>query len=117
MQARLKMEISPADEDKGYMLLLFAGEFDKIGYSEIDTELEALIDSLSVPTLIFDFHQLNFINSEGIGYLMEVHSRLMKADKQLVIVGARAHIRDVFDAIGIGEIIRTFDKLSDFKAK
>lgn len=116
MQATLKMQISDPDAIKGYQVLTFIGEFDKIGYSEINDQLEKIVEDLHVPTLIFDFHELKFINSEGIGYLMEVHSRLMKADKQLVIVGSRDHIKDVFDAIGIAEIITTFDKLSDFKA-
>ena len=55
--------------------------------------------------LIFDFTNLKFINSEGIGYLMEVHSYLMKRDKKLIVVGANSYVKDVFDTIGIDEII------------
>ncbi len=117
MQAILTMQIREPDMIKGYQVIEFTGEFDKVGFSEVNEQLEEVMKAIPVPTLVFDFRHLKFINSEGIGFLMELHSQLMKSDKRLIIVGAKAHIKDVFDAIGIAEIITVLDKLEDYKTK
>ena len=65
--------------------------------------------------MVFDFKKLKFITSEGIGYLMEIHTHLIKNDLQLVLISANSHVKDVFDTIGIKEIIPLFDNITDFK--
>lgn len=64
--------------------------------------------------LLFDFTELQYINSEGIGYLMEIHAHLVQRDRELVVFGLNDHVKDVFQAIGIAEIIPIYGNLSDF---
>jgi len=114
MKAHLLMKIEDLEKDKKYQVIKLEGEFDKLGHSEIKDELEELIKTFGASTIIFDFKKLKFINSEGIGYLMEIHTHLVKDDKQLVIVELNSHVKDVFETIGLGEIIPIHKNLNDF---
>ena len=114
MKAQLSMSIEEIDKDKKYQVIKFEGEFDKPGHSAIRDELEELIKNFEGSSLIFDFKKLKFINSEGIGYLMEIHTHLVKDDKQLVIVYLNPHVKDVFETIGLAEIISIYKNLNEF---
>ncbi len=114
MKANLIVNIGEVNGDDRHQVFSFAGEFDKAGYSEVKENLNSAIEQFSLKHLVFDFSQLKFINSEGIGYLMEVHTHLVQRDMRLVVVGLNAHVKDVFEAIGMSEIISSFDNLDEF---
>ena len=115
MHATLQIEIG---EVKGKsQVIKFIGEFDKAGHSDIREVLDEAVKAFSGKTLVFDFGSLRFINSEGIGYLMEIHTHLVNRDKKLVIVGPTSHVEDVFKTIGISEIIDIYEDLESFKNK
>lgn len=115
MQTNLSITVENLDEDNE--VVKFDGEFDKAGHSEIGDKLDETVKEFTGKTLILDFTRLKFINSEGIGYLMEIHTHLIKLDKKLVIVGLNSHVKDVFQTIGINEIITIYDDLASFLKK
>lgn len=117
MNKNLSIKIGEMDGDKKYQVIVFTGEFDKAGQSEIKDDLDTLVKGFEGVSLVFDFDNLRFINSEGIGYLMEIHTHLMKKDKRLVLVGPHDHIKDVFETIGINEIIPIFEDVDSFLNK
>ncbi len=114
MDANLKISFSEIDKEKSLQVVVFDGEFDKAGFSEIKDKVTDFVKSFELKHLIFDFFNLKYINSEGIGYLMEVHTHLIQRDSKLVVVGLNAHVKDIFAAIGIAEIIPVFDSISDY---
>lgn len=114
MQKSLNITVMPLDADKRSQVVKFDGDFDKAGYGEVRDELNNTVKSFAGSFLVFDFSRLKFINSEGIGYLMEVHTHLVKQDKKLVIVGVNNHVKDVFETIGISEIISLYDNVEAF---
>jgi anti-anti-sigma factor len=117
MSKNLLLSIASEVGNDDYKVVKFSGEFDKAGYSEIKPNLDEVVQNFSAKNLIFDFGNLKFINSEGIGYLMEVHTHLMNRDKRLVIVDLNDHVKDIFTTIGISEIISVYDDLDSFLSK
>ncbi len=109
MNTTLEVKINTKTEN--YQVIKFIGEFDKAGYSAVKDALNAAVEAFDAKYLIFDFSGLKFINSEGIGYLMEVNGHLTKSDKKLSIIKANAHVMDVFSAIGLPEIIPVCDDI------
>lgn len=97
-----------------YQIVNFSGDFDKAGFAEIKAKISDFVMNFSLKTVIFDFSGLKFINSEGIGFLMEVHTHLVQRDRKLVVVGLNAHVKDVFNAIGIAEIVPSFDSVNEY---
>lgn len=114
MGPNLSIVIQDLDEKSNSQVVKFTGEFDKAGHIEIREELDKFVEGFSLKSMIFDFSELKFINSEGIGYLMEIHAHLVQRDRQLVIVGPNSHVNDVFKAIGLSEIIPLFNCVNDF---
>ena len=114
MQNTLSMTVGKLDEAKGAQEVKFSGEFDKAGYTAVREELNDLVKNFGGKSLVFNFSGLKFINSEGIGHLMEIHSFLGKSDKVLAIVGPNAHVKDVFGAVGMDQIMPVHESLSAF---
>lgn len=116
MQKHLSLSVEKLGES-GDMIVKFNGEFDKAGHEEIKEEIGKIVNDFKGGTLVFDLGELKFINSEGIGYFMEIHTHLVTAGKKLVLVGPNAHVADVFNAIGIMEIMPIFNTLNDYLNK
>ncbi|MBI2634825.1 STAS domain-containing protein [Candidatus Peregrinibacteria bacterium] len=114
MGPHLNIAIEPANSEKNYQIVKFAGEFDKAGHEEIRQKLEDCVQSATLKSLIFDVVELKFINSEGIGYLMELHAHLVKRGRELVLIGPNNHVADVFKTIGLTEVIKIFPNLDNF---
>jgi len=114
MKPSLNITIGDLNPDKKYQVIQFDGDFDKVGYEEVRETLNGSVKGFSGISLVFDFTNLKFINSEGIGYLVEVHAHLVKDNKKLIIVGPNDHVKDVFETIGINELIPIFTDLNAF---
>ena len=117
MKPNLTIDVKQPPKDKDYQVIVFNGEFDKAGHSEVKEELEKAIEDFSEKNLVFDFSGLKFINSEGIGYLMEIHTHLVQRGRKLVIVGVKPNVADVFKAIGIQEVVPIHKDLTTFLNK
>lgn len=56
----------------------------------------------------FDFAELEYISSAGLGVLLLVHKRLMRSGGALKLINVNKHLKDVFHYSG-------FDKLFDIE--
>lgn len=110
MNKNLKIDISIEGKTT---IAKFTGEFDKAGFSDVRGELLGLVSGFKGERLVFDFGRVRFINSEGIGFLMEAYSNLKDNGKQLVIVGANAHVMDVFQTIGLPDLVPLYKSMKD----
>ena len=110
----LSLSILPLDPKNQYQVIKFHGELDKAGLESIREKIDDIVDHFDGQYLAFDLSELDFINSEGIGYLTTIHSHLIKNNKNLVFIQAKPNVKDVFAVIGIFSIINYFDSLSDF---
>lgn len=115
MQPNLTINIGNITDD--YQVVTFNGEFDKAGYGGVKENLDKSVKEFPAKKLVFDFTNLKFINSEGIGYLMEIHTHLVKQDKKFIIIGLNQHVKDVFNAIGINNIVPIYNDLTEFLNK
>jgi anti-anti-sigma factor len=113
----LKMVIQPTDDAMEYQVIKLVGEMDKAGLPLVADKINAFIDKLPCKYCVFDFSDLNYINSEGIGFFMALHAHLVKEKKALVIISAKDHVKDVLIVIGILTIIEYHDTLEDFIKK
>lgn len=114
MKINLTIDFLEADKTKNLQVVTFNGDFDKVGFSDIKDKITDFVKAFELKSMIFDFTNLKYINSEGIGYLMEVHTHLIQRDHKLVIVGLNPNVKDVFSAIGIMEIVPVFATVEDY---
>lgn len=115
MNNQLTANLEPPNNSQNYCVVNFEGNFDKFGLEKVRENIEDLIEKCETPYLVFNFSQLNFINSESIGFLLTLHSRLIKKDKKLVLLQARSNVKDVLEVIGMFKIIPHYDSLAEFE--
>lgn len=112
----ITVDIKPKGFKKEYRLVGFIGSLDKAGLTEIRDQIEEVAEAVNDEQyLVFNFGQLEFINSESIGFLLMIHTRLVKKEKKLVIVDAVDHVKDVLEVIGMLKIIEYHPTLEDFE--
>lgn len=117
MSEKLKIDLKDFDSENNLQVVNLTGDFDKAGYNDVKADLNKMVKTFEGKTLVFDFGGVQFINSEGIGYLLEVNNFLAKKDKKFVIIGVSKYVDDIFQTIGIHDIVKIHDKLSDVTTK
>ena len=112
----IAIDIKPGGHHKDYRLISFIGNLDKAGLDEVRSQIEEIVESVNDENyLVFNFENLEFINSESIRFLLMLHTRLVKKEKKLVIVNAVDHVKDVLDVIGMLKIIDYYSNLDAFE--
>ncbi len=113
----LVLRVQPPDEKNIYQVVEFQGDMDKAGLEVVKERLETLATTFPCKYLVFDFSDLNYVNSEGIGFLIALHSHLVKLKKGLVFLSAKPHVKDVFYVIGILSIVEYYESMDSFLKK
>lgn len=108
------LEIVLHDEDERYTRVSFWGNLDSFGLSEKRKEIMGTVDAMSKKWLVFDFTDLSFLNSESIGFLMQVNENLMENGKNLVLINAKKNVLDVLQVIGLLETMSYYKDLEEF---
>ena len=112
----ITVDIKPQGFKKEYRLVSFIGSLDKAGLTEVRDQIEEVTEAVrDEQYLVFNFENLEFINSESIGFLLMIHTRFVKKDKKLVIVDAVDHVKDVLEVIGMLKIVEYHPTLEEFE--
>ncbi len=69
------------------------------------------VDS-SPDAAVFDFAELEYISSAGLGVLLVAHKRLMRSGGALKLINVNNHINDVFHYSGFDKLF-TIERSSD----
>ena len=115
MNTKLTADLETTATSQNYCVVNFEGNYDKFGLEQVKENIEKLVDTCENKYLVFNFAKLNFINSESIGFLLTLHSRLVKKDKSLVLLQAPNNVKDVLEVIGMFKIISHYDSLAQFE--
>lgn len=109
------IKIEKLTSNEVYDRLLFDGNLDKAGFALIKEDLDNFTETFSKKFLVFDFAKLNFINSESIGFLLTIYSRLLKKGATFVVVNSPNNVKDVLEVIGVFKIIKYFDSIESME--
>ncbi len=86
-------------------LIILKGELDETVVDDFKAKLDTVLDDAKNQVFILNLHDLEFINSKGIGFLVSIHSHLAKDKRRLVIVDAQEAVMDVISLVGLNSII------------
>ena len=93
----------------------FSGDFD--GYiKENLTEILELTENATEETkLIFDFTNLNYLNSYAIGHIVAWHNKLAEKKGEIIVIGINKNVEDIFSILGVNSLFKTFPNLESAK--
>lgn len=100
------------DSDK-HIVIEFKGALDKSNIKDVREVLTNYIDNFEDDILIFDLRYFDFVNSEGVGFFVSMYYRMQALGKVLHIVNAQPQVKDVFDVVGLTQIVEVYDSLDD----
>lgn len=89
------------------------GELDEITTEQLQQIINPLLNDQTIKTLIFDCSGLHFINSKGIGFLVEIHTHLSKDGRVLILIGASEAVMDVISLVGLTSIIPYYETVDE----
>ena len=117
MTNKQKVVINVHDADTNYQQVDIIGEIDRDTLPGFREEMEVFLAGFSGNNLLLNLEKLGFINSEGIGYLSDIHNRLVVQNKNVYTCSASARIVDIFQLVGLNQIIQHFPNIDGFLNK
>ena len=95
-------------ELKDYTYITFFGDIDDTVCPKYRKEISDLINQNSNKDVVFDFKEVTFIDSSGIGLILGRYNQLKDYNKKLYINQTNTQIKKLFKISGIYTIIEEF---------
>jgi anti-anti-sigma factor len=109
-------EMAIGSADKSAKILTFKGQLDETNVDEKAKEIYALIEQTPKNLyLLFDFENLEYMNSKSIGYLTDWYSKVTEGGGKVVIAKARPNILDILEVVGLTQLVSCFPTLDEAK--
>ena len=110
---KLKLAIPHAQHLK-YEIIEFHGELDSYSLKLNRDKVVDIAKNLAKEILVFNFHDLDFVNSESVSFIMQIHDLLGQKNKKLIIVQAKPNVQDILSVVGLFESVPYYPSLLDF---
>lgn len=115
-QATITFEDVQADGDKKIKIIKIAGQLDE---SNVDDEAKKIYEVIEGGgaglSLIFDFGELEYMNSKSIGYLTDWYSKVSGNGGKVVVAQAKSNIVDILQVVGLTQLISTYPSIEEAK--
>lgn len=102
--------------DKPAKLIKVKGQLDESNVDENAKKVYELIEANPKGlNLVFDFSELEYMNSKSIGYLTDWYGKLNAVSGKVVIAAARDNIVDILQVVGLTQLIPCVATLDEAK--
>lgn len=91
-----------------------SGELDHHMAKAIRTETDKRIMRGNVKNLIFDFNDLHFMDSSGIGVVIGRYKLISSLGGKLTIISSKANVNKILNMSGIPKIAGIYPSLAEF---
>ena len=81
------------------------GEFDMTGVLRVEPELSSLLDAGGIERLVLDLSGLEFVDSTGLGVIIDLDQRARRGDFDLSIVPGPRHVQRVFEVTKLADVL------------
>lgn len=115
MQDKFKerVEVKLDASHPGFAVVYLKGDLDQAAVNDLSPQLFTTLLNTSRKSFVFDLSLLNFLNSEGIGFLFDLNEKLKTAGLEMVLCSANSHVLDVLKAIGLVDVVPYFGALEE----
>ena len=97
-------------------LVKVKGQLDESNVDENAKKIYELIEANPTGVnLVFDFSELEYMNSKSIGYLTDWYGKLNALNGKILIAAARENIVDILQVVGLTQLIPCVESLAEAK--
>lgn len=94
------------------LILKIDGEIDHHSCEQIKKEADYEIQQTAPKKLVFDFKNVNFMDSSGIGLIIGRYKYLLRIGGETEIINANKEVKRILDMSGIFKIIPIFEEVT-----
>lgn len=100
-------------DNRNLVVELLSRELDHHIAGEIREELDCIISQNNIKNIVFDFKNMSFMDSSGIGVVIGRYKKLASDGGKVAVINANEKIRKIFDLAGMNKIIGVFNTYED----
>lgn len=101
-------------DEGAFIIVSFQGEINSFNAPGYRYELSQLIDN-SKKDIVFDFKDISFIDSSGIGLVLGRYNQLKNNHRTLILSGLSDSCFRLFELTGLFLIMPYFDSIEDIR--
>ncbi len=105
-------------ENKNLKIELLSRELDHHIANEVREEIDYVIQEKQVKNIIFDFKNMNFMDSSGIGVVIGRYKKISSEGGKVAVININPRVKKIFELSGMNKIIgihKTYeDAISSF---
>ncbi len=101
--------LNPEGLENKCLLMEFVGEINNQNVLKFEEAIKTLDERKQLDWVVFDFTDLDFINSQAIGYLLKLIKSSQNNKQEIFLAGLKGQVAEVVELIGIGRIVEIFD--------
>ena len=96
-------------EHKNLLIDFMATELDHHIASEVRETIDDILISKQVKNIIFNFKNINFMDSSGIGVIIGRYKKISSEGGKVFVVNVNPRVKKIFDLSGMNKIINIYD--------
>jgi anti-anti-sigma factor len=81
------------------------GEFDMTGVLRVEPELSRVLEAGKLERLLLDLSGLDFVDSTGLGVIIDLDQRARRGDFELSIVPGPRQVQRVFEVTKLADVL------------
>ena len=81
------------------------GEFDMTGVLRVEPQLSEMLSTEEVARLVLDLSGLEFVDSTGLGVIIDLDQRARRGDFELSIVPGPRQVQRVFEVTKLADVL------------
>ncbi|HCW32085.1 MAG: hypothetical protein UT55_C0014G0001 [Candidatus Peregrinibacteria bacterium GW2011_GWE2_39_6] len=115
--ANISIEDLPTDQaDRVVKIIKISGQLDESNVDEQSKTIYQLIEANPKNLyLIFNFAELEYLNSKAIGYLTDWYGKISAEGGKIAIAMAKDNITDILSVVGLTQLITCYLTLDEAK--
>lgn len=95
------------------LIAALSGEIDHHSAESIRIKIDNKLDELGEINLLFDFYDVNFMDSSGIGVVIGRYKKISEYGGHVGIINLKPEIKRIFELGGLFRIIREYKNSDD----
>ncbi len=113
MSSRVQVYVDPTERNPNIIHIRILGQVDESNLAQVEEHVTPVLENGELKAIIFNFKELEFINSRVIGYLLSIYSDLSEQSKVMTIVESNEHIFEILSLVGLTTLVNHYDTFDE----
>ncbi len=101
------------EEQNNTIVAYLNGELDHHSAEYTRVKIDYYIDTSISKNLVFDFENVSFMDSSGIGIIIGRHKKVSAKNGQVFLINLNTTIRKIIELSGVSKVVRVCSDLTE----